>query len=198
MISKMSNSPKSEPRCPCILLLDTSGSMKGQPIQALNEGLHAFGSAIASDSLASRRVEIAIVTFDTEVNVAQDFVTADQFVPPTLTAQGSTNMGGGIAQALLLLEQRKSSYKVNGIPYYRPWVFMITDGAPDPGYEGAAREIQSSEENKKIAFFAVGVEGADMGEAERNRGPTASATSRSGFRRNVHLAVGQSLTRFPV
>src|SRR5207237_2832842 len=73
-----------EPRCPCILLLDTSGSMQGAAIAALNEGLRAFQQDLANDSLASLRVEVAIVTFDSSVTVVQEWVTADRFQPSTL------------------------------------------------------------------------------------------------------------------
>ncbi len=71
-----------EPRCACVLLLDTSGSMQGAPIAALNEGLRVFKDDLVRDPLASRRVEVAVVTFDDEVKVKQDFVTVDQFLPP--------------------------------------------------------------------------------------------------------------------
>jgi len=81
-----------EPRCPCVLLLDTSGSMQGAPIAALNEGLRTFKDHLIQCPLASRRVEVAVVTFDSEVKIVQDFVTADRFEPTTLTAQGLTRM----------------------------------------------------------------------------------------------------------
>src|SRR2546425_9044632 len=85
-----------EPRCPCVLLLDTSGSMQGAPITALNEGLRTFKDDLIKNPLASLRVEVAVVTFDNDVKVVRDFVTADQFEPPTLTAQGLTLMGAAI------------------------------------------------------------------------------------------------------
>ena len=66
-----------EPRCPCVLLLDTPGSMHGETIQILNQGLLSFKDELVNNSLASRRVEVAIVTVDSTVNVVQDFVTAD-------------------------------------------------------------------------------------------------------------------------
>lgn len=155
-----------EPRCPCVLLLDTSGSMQGDAIAALNQGLESFREELTKNSLASRRVEVAIVTFDSQVQVVQDFVTADQFQPPELTAQGLTTMGAGIHKALDLLQERKSQYRSNGIAYYRPWVFMITDGEPQGEFEDvieqAAQRLQMDETNKRVAFFSVGVENANM------------------------------------
>jgi uncharacterized protein YegL len=155
-----------EPRCPCVLLLDTSGSMQGASLAALNQGLRTFRDDLARDSLAARRVEVAIVTFDSTVTVVQDFVTADQFEPPTLTAQGMTHMGSAIHKALDMIQARKAQYNAHSVAYYRPWVFMITDGAPqgeaDTIVERAAQRLQDDETHKRVAFFAVGVENADM------------------------------------
>jgi len=156
-----------EPRCACVLLLDTSGSMNGAPIDALNAGLRTFKDSLIQDALASRRVEVAIVTFDSDVKVIQDFVTADQFEPPTLMAQGFTYMGTAIHKALDMIQARKEQYRTNGIAYYRPWIFMITDGEPqgepDDIVEQAAQRVKDDEAKKHIAFFAVGVESANMG-----------------------------------
>ncbi len=155
-----------EPRCPCVLLVDTSGSMQGAPIAALNEGLRAFKNDLMKDALASRRVEVAIVTFSSDVQIVQDFVTADQFEPPTLHAEGATLMGSAIHQALDLLAARKAQYRTSGVAYYRPWVFLITDGEPQGEPEDvilqAAQRIRDEEQNKRVAFFAVGVEEANL------------------------------------
>ena len=155
-----------EPRCPCVLLLDTSGSMEGEPIQALNEGLVIFRDSLLKDPLASKRVEVAVVTFDNEIIVRSDFVTPDRFKPPRLEAGGQTFMGSAILKALDMVEQRKQTYRDHGIAYYRPWVFMITDGEPqgepEEVVQQAATRLRQAEEQKKVAFFAVGVEGANM------------------------------------
>ncbi|MBA2748218.1 MAG: VWA domain-containing protein [Tatlockia sp.] len=155
-----------EPRCPCVLLLDTSGSMQGEAINALNEGLKTFKEELNRDNLAKKRVEVAIITFNSDVNIVQDFITADQFDPPTLKAQGLTVMGSAIHKGLDMVATRKAQYSANGVAYYRPWVFLITDGEPqgepDSLIEQAAQRIKEDEDNKRVAFFAVGVEGANM------------------------------------
>ncbi|MHB9133566.1 MAG: vWA domain-containing protein [Armatimonadota bacterium] len=155
-----------EPRCPCILLLDTSKSMRGEPIQALNQGLVTFHDNLVKDPLATRRVEVAMITFGQEVKVVHDFMSVDEFNPPVLKAAGLTPMGSGILKALDLLEARKSVYKAHGVAYYRPWVFMITDGKPkgepDRAISEGIKRLHDDEANKRVAFFAVAVKGAHM------------------------------------
>jgi uncharacterized protein YegL len=152
-----------EPRCACVLLLDVSGSMAGRPIDALNEGLRAFAADLGGDPLARQRVEVAVVTFGGDgVQTVHDFSTAGQFEPRSLAAGGGTPMGAGIVAAIDLVEARKAQYKANGIVYYRPWVFLITDGEPTDEWSGAAARVKAAEEANGLAFFTVGVEGANL------------------------------------
>ena len=150
-----------EPRCPCLLLLDVSGSMSGQPIAELNAGLTAFKDELASDALAMKRVEVGIITFG-PVRTELPFQSAESFYPPSLSPQGDTPMGGAIHQAIDMVRQRKEEYRANGISYYRPWVFLITDGAPTDEWQSASAAVREGEMSKSFAFFAIGVKGADM------------------------------------
>ena len=150
-----------EPRCPCVLLLDTSGSMAGPKIVQLNAGLQTFTDALRADTMAAKRVEVAVITFG-PVQVIQDFVTVDAFQPPTLVASGDTPMGAAIREAVDLITQRKASYRTNGIGFYRPWLFLITDGAPTDDVSGVLAAIREGEASKAFSFYGVGVEGADL------------------------------------
>lgn len=150
-----------EPRCPCLLLLDVSGSMSGQPISELNAGLITFKDELAADPLAMKRVEVAIVTFG-PVQTELPFQSAGSFYPPTLSPQGDTPMGAAIRQGLDMVRQRKEEYRTNGISYYRPWVFLITDGGPTDEWQSAAAAVREGEASKSVAFFAIGVRGANM------------------------------------
>lgn len=156
------DSSNPEPRCPCVLLLDTSGSMASLPIDQLNEGLQAFKEALCKDDLASIRVELMIISFGDSARIVQDFISPLQFMPPMLSANGSTPMGAAINMGLDQIEDRKKIYRQNGVPYYRPWMFLITDGAPTDDVVNAAQRVTNAESGKKLAFFAVGVRDADI------------------------------------
>lgn len=150
-----------EPRCPVVLLLDTSGSMQGRPIEELNQGLRAFHEDVSNDSLALKRVEVAIVTFG-PVRIAHDFAVLSSSPFPELRAGGDTPLGAAIAKAALMLSERKDEYRANGISYFRPWIFLITDGTPTDDIKEAAKIIERGEESKAFAFFPVGVRHADF------------------------------------
>jgi uncharacterized protein YegL len=154
-----------EPRCPVVLLLDTSASMEGDPIRELNEAIVMFNESVCRDLLASLRVEVMIITFGEIVELKQDFVTVPHFYPPTLETDGTdsrTFMGNAIQYALDVLEDRKITYRTNGIEYYQPWIFLITDGAPTDDWFSASQRVHQAEKDEKLSFFVIGVEGANF------------------------------------
>ncbi len=152
-----------EPRVPCILLVDTSGSMSGSPIDQLNDGLRVYREEIQNDTLAQKRVEVCVVRFGGDVEMVIPFTPGYLFTPPVLEANADTPMGAAVSMAMETLEGRKNEYKSNGIAYYRPWIFLISDGEPtDDGWERVAAEAIRQQADKKFSLFAVGVEGANL------------------------------------
>ncbi|MBC7795379.1 MAG: VWA domain-containing protein [Pyrinomonadaceae bacterium] len=150
-----------EPRCPCLLLLDTSASMKGAPISELNEALHLFKNELMLDSMTAKRVEISIVTFG-PVEIVTDFTPANSFYPPQLSANGDTPLGKAIETGIKLLKIRKQRLRENGVDLYRPWIFLITDGDPTDEWRQVISQIQTGEEHKSFLFFALAVNNARL------------------------------------
>jgi uncharacterized protein YegL len=155
-----------EPRCACVLVLDVSGSMSGDPIKELNHGVQTLVRELQRDSLASRRVELAVVTFGEKVELVSDFTSPEHLELPNLEAGGFTPMGEAVVKAASLIEHRKEEYKKEGLQYFRPWMFLITDGEPTdedtPFWDNAIRIVHEGEKNGRQVFFGVAVQEADQ------------------------------------
>lgn len=148
-------------RVPVCLCLDISGSMDGDPINELNEGIRLFYEAIREDEIATYAAEISIVTFDSKAICVEDFANIDrQQNIPTLRAGGLTYMGEGVNLALDLLERRKQEYQDKGVDYYQPWLVLMTDGAPNGDSLEFNKAVQRTVElvnNKKLTVFPIGI-----------------------------------------
>lgn len=151
-----------EPHMACVLLLDTSGSMCGDPINSLNRAINDFKEQTSMDELAQKRVDVAIVEFNDTARVVQDFTPLSQMEPVTLSATGCTAMGAGINLAIDIVKERNRFYNSMGTPCFKPWIFMITDGAPTDNIDSARQRIideESKGSHGKLKFWAVGVPG---------------------------------------
>lgn len=155
-----------EQRCPILLILDVSGSMGGQKIQTVNQALVKFGEIIRDDAVTALRADVAIIEFDHEARVVQDFTNGTDFEPPTLSVKGGTNYSKAVNLALDISEARKQSYRDGGIAYYRSLAYFLTDGYPEHDSPGdlaqAAARLKEMEENRNIAFFCFGIGSPDL------------------------------------
>ncbi len=151
-----------EPHLACVLLLDTSSSMAGSPIDSLNKAINSFKEQTMLSEQARKSVDIAIVQFNDTASVVQDFTPLSHLQPVELAATGYTAMGAGINLAIDMVKERNRFYHSMGTPCYKPWIFMITDGAPTDDVTEAQQRI-ADEESKgshgKLKFWAVGVPG---------------------------------------
>lgn len=144
-------------RVPICLVLDVSGSMGGEPIQELQDGVRMFFDAIKHDDVAQYAAEICIVTFGDVAQKALDFMSIERQSVPILVASGTTPMGQATSLALDLLEARKEDYKRAGVDYYQPWMVVMTDGEPTDDISAAAARIKSLVASKKLTVFPIGI-----------------------------------------
>jgi uncharacterized protein YegL len=160
----------------CLLLLDTSGSMGPDPanpglapITALNSAVNRFKFEVTNDKQTRDIVDIAVVEFNTKVNVVQDFCPIEQMLPVNLTAGGSTNMVDAVKIAIEMVKEHTRLLRKAGSEPYKPWIIMISDGAPDTPIDSVAKTVSDDENFKtpdgkdagKYRFWCLGVDGYD-------------------------------------
>ena len=168
----MTNNPSPEnslfdnpsPRCPCLLVLDTSGSMDGSPIRELSDGLGQFIGEVKRDEVAASSVELGIISFGGDVTLCQQFSTiAELDSMPSFQASGNTPMGEAVTLAVDILDKRKHEYQQAGVSYYQPWLVLMSDGEPTDAWVAAAASLRQLAEKRKMVVLCVGIgDGANM------------------------------------
>ncbi len=143
---------------PVYLLLDCSSSMSGAPIIAVNEGLELVYRELMRDPQARESVWISLIRFASAAS--QDPLTPiDQFVPPTVTASGSTAMGGAFTLLVDSIKQDLAAKSGSHRGDYRPLVFLLTDGAPTDNWQGPVQNLKALSGAQKPAIVALGCGG---------------------------------------
>lgn len=148
-----------EQRTPLVLVLDCSGSMDGAPINQLNQGLKLLEQELKSDAIACKRVRLLVVVYGghDDARIAVDWHDAMDFTAPKLEANGTTPTGAAVDLALGSIEDEKLRFKQAGLPYTRPWLFLMSDGAPTDEWSAAARRCCDAEQANKVAIFPIAV-----------------------------------------
>ncbi len=154
------------PRCPVILVLDVSGSMAGKPIVELSAAVMQFCEEVRHDVVAARSLELCVVTFGSEAKVVLPFTCMKDMVgrcAPELEIEGATNLGAGLALAHSELAKRRKEYAAAGFSAYKPWVVLMTDGAPTDDWRSAADALKKENDSGRLLFWGIGIGAADFG-----------------------------------
>lgn len=167
LIPDVSMVDNTEERVPCVLVLDGSSSMSGERIAKLNEGLRVFEEELKGDSMACMAARVAVVRIGGhgEADLVNDFTDAMDWEAPTIEANGSTPLGKGVLMALDLIEQEKQRLRDAQITYKRPWLLILSDGAPTDDWATAAERCRGAESARRVIVFAIGIgDGANLSE----------------------------------
>ena len=127
-----------ERHLPVYLLLDTSGSMEGAPIESVRQGLEQFQREVSEDQFARDCIKVGIITFDSDAElVTGSLVPISEFQPPALTASGVTRLD----LAFNVLQESMERDVIKAVKGgqkgdWKPGVFVLTDGRPtdESGY----------------------------------------------------------------
>lgn len=147
-------------RLPVYLLLDVSGSMSGEPIEAVKNGMQLMQQALRKDPYALETAYISVITFSSDVQQVVPLTEVASFQPPQISASGGTSLGEALRRVTECAksEVQKSTAEEKGD--WKPTVFIMTDGVPT---DDINRGLQVFHEYKWGAVVACAAgSGADI------------------------------------
>ncbi|MBU1625904.1 VWA domain-containing protein [bacterium] len=136
-------------RLPVYLLLDTSGSMTGEPIESVRNGLQMLVAALRGEPQALETAYLSVITFDTDAKQVVPLTDLVSFQEPTLNAGGVTALGEALELVCSKIDSEVTKTTLEQRGDWKPLVFMLTDGQPTDDWQKGAEQL------KKKKLFVV-------------------------------------------
>ncbi|MCF0158422.1 MAG: VWA domain-containing protein [Veillonella sp.] len=141
-------------RLPVYLLLDTSGSMFGEPIEAVKNGLQVLVSTLRNDPYALETAYLSVITFNSTAQQVTPLTELSNFQPPMLEASGCTALGEALSLLANKVDQEvaKTTHEVKGD--WKPLVFIMTDGEPTDNIDKGINDFKQRKFGVVVACAA--------------------------------------------
>lgn len=141
-------------RLPVYLLIDCSGSMMGEPIEACRQGLKQLVSSLQTDPQALETVWLSVITFGSDAKQDVPLTSIDQFQEPSLQIMGTTSLGKALTLLLDCIDREVQKTTADQKGDWKPLVFLMTDGMPTDSWQGAADNVKKRRPGNIIACAA--------------------------------------------
>jgi len=141
-------------RLPVYLLLDCSGSMYGEPIEAVKNGVQVLVSTLRQDPYALETAYLSIITFDSSAQQVSSLTELSAFQQPNIQASGCTALGEALALLAQKADQEVTKTTAEQKGDWKPLVFIMTDGEPADDLNKGLRELKKRKLGMVVACAA--------------------------------------------